>query len=364
MQSPTFSVVIPFHNAASTLLTTLVSLEASSLRPSQVVCVDDASTDNTVPLLEEHFSASPLQIILTRLSPEKRGAAAARNWGANQVDNEYLLFLDADVLVEPDTLRHMMDCIVDQRCVAVVATFRDFSYQDSTLDHFQAYTVNATFASLNPADSPCLGTQCVLMKTAAFRRTAGFSEAYPSATVEDFAFGYWLRASGQRICIAPEAGIVHNHHYRVAPFLRNYYVKARDLSMVFLANPRLDLVDSGYHETTNLSILLVLSGAIIFIALGLLFDTRLVLLGCVGVGLLPLVLSGFFVQVLRRCGLLTAILFTGIRIVVVLVGWVGVAAAFIQSIRNKRVGFITACGSLCKRLVEAVRVPPRVSGEK
>ena len=81
MEQDAFSLVIPFHNASGTILDTLRAIENSTIYPSNVICVDDASTDNGLQLVNQFASTSKLNILTTKAPDKKRGAAAARNWG-------------------------------------------------------------------------------------------------------------------------------------------------------------------------------------------------------------------------------------------------------------------------------------------
>jgi len=95
------SVVIPAHNALPMLLGAIESTLMQSLRPQEVVVVDDRSTDGTAEVVANHFAAFPEVRIL-------RGhfgsAAAARNAGWRETHHPWVAFLDADDLWFPQKL--------------------------------------------------------------------------------------------------------------------------------------------------------------------------------------------------------------------------------------------------------------------
>lgn len=74
--TPTISVVIPCHNAATTVAATLASIEASSMKVHEVVCVDDGSSDMTADVVERVATTTAVGIRLICLE-SNRGAAAA-----------------------------------------------------------------------------------------------------------------------------------------------------------------------------------------------------------------------------------------------------------------------------------------------
>ena len=86
----TFSVVIPLYNSGSYVRRCLSSVEAQTLRPHEVIVVDDGSTDGSAELVAEEFP----QIVLIR--QENQGVAAARNRGIAQASSDWIAFLDSD----------------------------------------------------------------------------------------------------------------------------------------------------------------------------------------------------------------------------------------------------------------------------
>lgn len=100
------SVVIPVCNAASWLGACLDSVLGQTLRDSEVVCVDDGSTDGSATILAEYAAKDKrLQVV----SQENRGQGAARNRGLEQAQGEYVYFMDADdELVARDALERLV----------------------------------------------------------------------------------------------------------------------------------------------------------------------------------------------------------------------------------------------------------------
>lgn len=113
--SPTLSLVIPFQGRADRLRQTLLSVAASECLPSELLLVDNGSTEGA-RLVVEHFlsTAGPLAERTHVLHEPVPGAPAARNCGLRQAKGEWIYFFDSDDLlsarflsdVQAELMRH------------------------------------------------------------------------------------------------------------------------------------------------------------------------------------------------------------------------------------------------------------------
>lgn len=104
------SVVIPCYNHAKDLERTLDALAEQTLRPDEIVVVDDGSNDDPTSVVGAFHGHLPISII--RL-PERRGAPAARNRGLDATSGAYVICLDADAELVPDALATMKQTLED-----------------------------------------------------------------------------------------------------------------------------------------------------------------------------------------------------------------------------------------------------------
>ena len=89
------SVVVPAYRAAGTIGRALAGVAAQTVRPRQVVVVDDGSDDGTLAATEA-CRESLGEIDLIALQQPNRGAGAARNRAVAAATQPLLAFLDAD----------------------------------------------------------------------------------------------------------------------------------------------------------------------------------------------------------------------------------------------------------------------------
>lgn len=89
------SVIIPAYRSASSIGRALSSVAAQTVKPLEVIVVDDGSDDGT---FEAAQACRPRMegIELVVLKQENRGAGAARNAGLQAAKGDWLAFLDAD----------------------------------------------------------------------------------------------------------------------------------------------------------------------------------------------------------------------------------------------------------------------------
>ena len=85
-----FSVVIPVYNRISLIRRALESVLNQSYPASQVVVVDDGSTDGTSDMLQLEYPQ------VTVIRQEHRGVSAARNKGIIYCRSDWVAFLDSD----------------------------------------------------------------------------------------------------------------------------------------------------------------------------------------------------------------------------------------------------------------------------
>lgn len=99
MKPVDLSVVVPTHNAQATVGELIESLLGITEITTQLIFVDDASTDETVQLLEAH--AAGQQRVLVLANERNLGAGVARNIGFARASGRYTLFFDDDDVIHP-----------------------------------------------------------------------------------------------------------------------------------------------------------------------------------------------------------------------------------------------------------------------
>ncbi len=106
------SAVIPLYNRADLISESLDSIANQVHQPSEVIIVDDHSTDNSYQVVEKYKRYSKLNIILIKNNLTK-GVSGATNCGINIAKGEFIALLDSDDLWTPSHLLKLHSALID-----------------------------------------------------------------------------------------------------------------------------------------------------------------------------------------------------------------------------------------------------------
>jgi len=98
MPTPKITVIIPVFNTEKYLAQAIGSVLSQTLKPTEIIVVDDGSTDKSAEVARQF---EPLVRIINQ---ENKGAGAARNAGILEASGDFLAFLDADDFWTKDKL--------------------------------------------------------------------------------------------------------------------------------------------------------------------------------------------------------------------------------------------------------------------
>ncbi|MBQ6272845.1 MAG: glycosyltransferase family 2 protein [Oscillospiraceae bacterium] len=118
------SVIIPAFNCEDTLLETTASVLASGLDITEVIIVNDGSTDRT-PQIAQSFQLKFGNIKL--IEQENKGVSAARNRGLEEATGDYIWFCDSDDLVDKGSMTHICQ-MINERAPDMLVFGMSFDY--------------------------------------------------------------------------------------------------------------------------------------------------------------------------------------------------------------------------------------------
>lgn len=106
----TISVIIPVHNGERTIEACIKSVKNQSLRPFEIIVVDDYSTDKTSFILGRLFERTPnLKVIRNE---RNLGKAASVERGLEHVHSPYVAIVDSDTYLDRDYFKYILGCFI------------------------------------------------------------------------------------------------------------------------------------------------------------------------------------------------------------------------------------------------------------
>jgi len=132
------TVLTAVYNAAKFLPQCLDSLLTQTFSNFEAICIDDASTDDSLRILQEYAQRdSRIRVVHQE---KNTGQAMARNHGLEYASGEFTMMLDADDWLAPDALQIISDTLQcdNQTDCAIMRLL--FSYQDGSIREFNCLT--------------------------------------------------------------------------------------------------------------------------------------------------------------------------------------------------------------------------------
>ena len=103
------SVIIPTYNDERTLSKCIESVLCQSLPATEIIIVDDGSTDGTADILKKYEDRESFVVI----HQENAGRNQARMRGFKSSSCQYLLFLDSDIVMKQNMLEQLCKALKD-----------------------------------------------------------------------------------------------------------------------------------------------------------------------------------------------------------------------------------------------------------
>lgn len=191
--APSFSVLIPAYEAASTIGEAIASARAQTLPPAEIIVCDDGSEDGLEAALEPHREAIRL------VRGEHRGVAAARNLLLAAATAEFVVPLDADDVYAPERLQRLAELARVRPELDILSTDAYLTSSGETVGRFNE---NTPFAFEEQAEA-ILGrcfVICPAMRRSRLLELGGYDESL--RTAEDWDVCVRLILNGS------EAGLV------------------------------------------------------------------------------------------------------------------------------------------------------------
>jgi glycosyltransferase involved in cell wall biosynthesis len=211
----TVSVIIPVYNCQDYIAEAIRSIANQTVRDVEIVVVDDGSTDSTLAVARREAAQDSRVVVITQ--PNSGMPGAARNAGIRACRGDFIAFLDADDIYEPDKIEQELTAFGDFPDVDVVfcdvarfwgpapdkalpGVLQGCKFVEAARDYLESqgddrYLCKPSFYSFMTTKTAAIATMTVMI-----RRTALFAEAvwFPEDWVAGEDLDLWFRL-GRRV---------------------------------------------------------------------------------------------------------------------------------------------------------------------
>jgi glycosyltransferase involved in cell wall biosynthesis len=198
------SIIIPVYNGHETIGECLRAVSSSDYHAYECIVVDDGSKDNTLDIVK-NFSCKIIQVTDGPLGP-----ANARNYGVEHAQGDIILFLDADVIIKPDTVSKVVKEFEEHSDLA--ALFGSYDENPASLNFVSQYKnlVHHFIHQQGHESSTSFWSGCGAIRREIFVKLGGFdAKQFPRPSIEDIELGYRLTEAGYRIVLRKNIQVTH-----------------------------------------------------------------------------------------------------------------------------------------------------------
>jgi GT2 family glycosyltransferase len=221
------SVIIPAHDAASTLADQLQALASQEVPFSwEVIVVDNGSADDTASVAAGYHELLPNLRVIS--DSDGRGGSYARNIGVAHAEADLLLFCDADDAVAPGWVE------------AMVAGLEEYDAVGGQVD--ELVLTNGVSRAIRGRATP--GKLPVMMgflpravganfavRRDVFEAVGGFDTTIPRS--HDTELSFRIQVAGYRLGYVPESLVYYRHRPDAAANLRQAYQWAQARPLLY-----------------------------------------------------------------------------------------------------------------------------------
>jgi cellulose synthase/poly-beta-1,6-N-acetylglucosamine synthase-like glycosyltransferase len=216
--TPPVTVVIPAYNEAAVIERSVRSVLASDYPDFEIVVIDDGSNDETAAIVAECFTADPR---VSLWSSANHGKWFAEDIGFGVSHTPIVVILDADTMIDPLAIRHLVQPFRDPRVGAVAGTV-EIGNRDNFLTACQTIEYMYTQQVLRRAYEAFNGIIVVpgaigAWRVAAVQQAGGVAD---DTLTEDADLTLAVHRAGYRVAFQPAARSYTEAPNSVGAFLR------------------------------------------------------------------------------------------------------------------------------------------------
>jgi glycosyltransferase involved in cell wall biosynthesis len=219
--APYISVIVPVYNGGDQIVQCMEALFASTFLSFEIIVVDDGSTDGTADRVRTMAKGQTAVDVRIMHTEKQSGPAVARNLGVDHAAGEIILFIDADVIVRPETIGLVAADFTKKPDVA--ALFGSYDDEPGPPDFMSQYRnmFHHYHHQHSSPDAYTFWAGCGAIRKTIFEEINGFNhKLYSRPSIEDIELGYRVRKLGYRILLDKDIQVKHLKRWRFLPMLK------------------------------------------------------------------------------------------------------------------------------------------------
>jgi cellulose synthase/poly-beta-1,6-N-acetylglucosamine synthase-like glycosyltransferase len=247
------SVIVPVYGGDKAFRACIDALDEAKPDPEEFIVVADGGLDRAFHP-QEKLSVKLIE------TPSRGGPAKARNIGALASRGDILFFIDADVIIEPDSLQKVSNIFrTDSDLVAVFGSYDDNPAEQNFLSQYRNLLHHYVHQNGNEDASTFWGA-CGAIRRDIFLKLGGFNEElYQRPAIEDIELGYRLKQAGYKIRLCKELQVKHLKRWGILSVLKtDFFQRALPWTELILRD-RQFINDLNLKTSNRISVTLTLA---------------------------------------------------------------------------------------------------------
>ncbi|WP_422360439.1 glycosyltransferase [Reichenbachiella sp.] len=219
MTRPKYSVIIPVYNRPDEMKEMLDSLQNQTIKPFEVVLVEDGSTQKSDFLVDKY------DLSIDYFFKKNTGPGDSRNFGMDRAKGEYFLFFDSDCVLPEgyfEKLDQAMEEIKPDAFGGPDAAHPSFSNVQKAINYAMTsfFTTGGIRGGKKQLDKYQPRSFNMGLKKEVYEKVGGFSDIHPG---EDPDLSFRIMNAGYKVLLIQEAVVFHKRRIDFGKFIKQVY---------------------------------------------------------------------------------------------------------------------------------------------
>lgn len=282
LSAPTLAVIVPVYNGGKDFERCLAALMAAQPCADEIIVIADGD-----PVAAAHAEKLGIQVIRRE---QPAGPAQARNQGAQLAKSELLFFVDADVVIQTQTIAQIKAVFQQEpQWTAIFGSYDDAPGASNFLSQYR--NLFHHYVHQNSAEqATTFWSGCGAIRREIFLEMGGFSALYQRPAIEDIELGYRLVRAGYQIKLCKSIQVKHLKKWTPISLIQtDFFSRALPWTELILKYGKF-VNDLNLRYTNRLSVILVYLLGMLLIVLPILpklclLAALLIMLSLIGLNL-------------------------------------------------------------------------------